>query len=69
MISVLLAWGLAIVVLSMPRHRPVAPPTGRGWRRVRAEWWFAWEEARGFVVGLFVSGWYCAVLVLLELRS
>lgn len=69
--GVLLAWALTIVVLSMPRRRP-APgpaPAGRGWRRIRAEWWFAWERDRGAMAGLLVAGWYCGQLVLLLLRS
>lgn len=67
--GVLLAWALAIVVLSMPRRRTGPAPAGRGWRRIRAEWWFAWERDRGAMAGLFVAGWYCGQLVLLLLRS
>lgn len=67
--GVLLAWALAIVVLSMPQRRRAPASAGRGWRRIRAEWWFAWEQDRGAVMGLFVAGWYCGQLVLLLLRS
>lgn len=69
MMSVVLAWGIVIVAAALPRRGPARELRERGLRRVREEWRFAWEEERGFVLGLFVSGWYCAVLVLLELRS
>ena len=59
----------AAAAAALPRRRTGPAPAGSGWRRIRAEWWFAWERDRGAMVSLFVAGWCCGQLLLLLLRS
>lgn len=65
----MLAWVIATVAMALPRGGAAREPRGRGWLRMKEEWWWAWERQRGFVVGFFVGGWHLGLLVLVELRT